>query len=332
MNGVRLFGLLMGFSFLTWKEVVKMKRKFLVLPIIVFLLVLTSNLDKALAGCGCDHPPPEYEYVLPSVIWPGMPVNLYSDDFDEGNEYTVRFGGVSVTGTAAMDGEWRMRVRVELPEGLPLGPTPIWVDGLELSIPSSDFTVISKPYVLPGEGKFTFRFQNLGVDADGVVYLPLDLSAVIDPVHIRARLMRYPLRIEDFGILNAQGYYLDAVGLKRIIPAKRRRSSDVVVYDRHSFETYYADHEEKGSHALSDDPDYHLDGTPHIEHELLILAIGGHLKNGTTPEPGATRNLHVKFRLSFQEVDDELDEGVVDAVRDRKSKERKQRRKAKRGR
>jgi hypothetical protein len=278
-----------------------MKMKSFVLSILVFFLALTGNFNYALAGCGCDHPPPLPAPVIPSAIYPGMPVNLYDDAFDPGEEYDVWFGEVDVEGTADVDREGRVRIRVTLPD-VPIGPTPIKVideDGLLLSIPSSEFTVLSSPYILPGKGDFRYINQRLAVGADGILYIPVDMHNVIDAVDIKGELRGYPLRIDDFTILNVQGYDMHVVGLDRIRSVNGAKKSDMIFYDRHSFQVYYENHYERGPHELDpDDPDYHLDGTRHIDHDHLILAITGHLNDGTTPIPGATPELTVNFNLS----------------------------------
>jgi hypothetical protein len=284
-----------------------MKMKPFVIAIIVFFLALTGNFNYALAGCGCDKPLPLPAPVIPSAIYPGMPVNLYSDNFIAEEVYTVRFGEmVDVTGTADMDREGRMRVRVTLPQ-VSIGPTPIEVkyqDQVVLSIPSSEFTVVSSPYVLPGEGSFKYSNQRLAVDTHGIIYISFHMSNVIEAVGIKAWLRGYGLRIDDFVILNVQGYNMETVGLQRIQNLGKSQKSDKILYDRHTFQLYYENHAERLPHQIDpDDPDYHLDGTRHIDHDRLILAISGHFNDGTMPIPGATPELGVK--LILQKEDEE---------------------------
>jgi hypothetical protein len=66
-------------------------------------------------------------------------------------------------------------------------------------------------------------------------------------------------------------------------------ASDVLQYSRHEFHTHLLAHGERGAHALDPtDPNWHLDGTPHIDHDHQILAIAGHLLNLLPPKAGAT--------------------------------------------
>lgn len=272
----------------------------------VFLLLLTSHFAKAMAGCGCEHPLPLPAAVIPSVIYPGMPVKLYSDNFVPGENYIVWFGAVKVQATADMDRESKRRIKVTLLHwSLPFGPTMINVRDSShnsvLSIPSSDFTVIPPPYTLPSRGENQYHYQKLTVGADGTLYCALNMEWVRQAVHIEGQLLGYPLRIDDFTVLNVQGYNMETVGLWRIDPTGSDKS-DEILYDRHSFELYYQDHAERRPHEVdSADPDYHLDGTRHIDHEHLILAISGHLGRTTTPlPPGPTRELKVEFRLHLE--------------------------------
>ena len=46
------------------------------------------------------------------------------------------------------------------------------------------------------------------------------------------------------------------------------------------------------------DPNWHLDGTPHTDYSTLILAISGHLEDGTTPPAGEVSfNLKLRAKL-----------------------------------
>ena len=47
-------------------------------------------------------------------------------------------------------------------------------------------------------------------------------------------------------------------------------------------------HRQLDAFNTDDDPNWHADGTPHVNHNLIVVAIRGRLANGTTPVPGAT--------------------------------------------
>src|SRR5207247_3411597 len=64
--------------------------------------------------------------------------------------------------------------------------------------------------------------------------------------------------------------------------------SDALHYSRHEFTTYFLQHMERQPHAVdSTDGNWHLDGSRHVDHNHLILAIMGSV-NGAPPAPGAT--------------------------------------------
>jgi hypothetical protein len=97
---------------------------------------------------------------------------------------------------------------------------------------------------------------------------------------------------EDMVIYNTQGYVMQLLGpedtgLISIVDLGSPDSFEAS-YDRHEFDTYRAEHQHQGSLALSSDPAWHVDGTPHIDHDNLIVAIQGVLENGSTPRPGKT--------------------------------------------
>lgn len=59
-------------------------------------------------------------------------------------------------------------------------------------------------------------------------------------------------------------------------------------YSRHEFNSFYLQHGERQHHQLdATDANWHTDGTPHIDHNHLIVAIEG-LVNGKRPTPGTT--------------------------------------------
>jgi hypothetical protein len=62
-----------------------------------------------------------------------------------------------------------------------------------------------------------------------------------------------------------------------------------LIYDRHEFVTYRAEHAHVGGFGLDPlDLAWHLDGTRHIDHDHLVLAIRGTVEGQGTPAPGRT--------------------------------------------
>src|SRR5262249_10450956 len=118
----------------------------------------------------------------------------------------------------------------------------------------------------------------------------------------RAQAKGYPLTFTNYDVTfyNTQGFLMQMLktnmpGLWKITSANSGTDSDVLVYSRHEFDTYFLQHAERQPHQIVND-DWHLDGPGHVDHNHLILAIGGVLANGSLPVPGATP----KFTLVFE--------------------------------
>ena len=78
-------------------------------------------------------------------------------------------------------------------------------------------------------------------------------------------------------------------------------TSDALTYWRHEFRSYKQDHRRNDVHRTDDDADWHADGTPHIDHDRIVVAISGMLMSGSRPAPGATP----PFELVVQSVPSE---------------------------
>jgi len=92
------------------------------------------------------------------------------------------------------------------------------------------------------------------------------------------------LQADKVVIFNPQEYLLDdsVNGAGHFSLASNKLS-----YWRHSFDTYCTNHQFGGSQQVDpDDPNWHLDGTPHVDYATLIFAIAGHDTNGAALQPG----------------------------------------------
>jgi hypothetical protein len=65
-------------------------------------------------------------------------------------------------------------------------------------------------------------------------------------------------------------------------------TSDVFAYWRHDFAGYKQQHRQLDAWQLDDDPDWHADGTYHVDHNTIVVAVSGTLPDGSPPPPGAT--------------------------------------------
>ena len=282
------------------------------------LLAVLLAPAPASAGCGCSKPPPPPAAVRPQVTYSGMPVTLISNQLAAGASYDVTFTAMSgqtatVRGQATSkrdlaDAAYKAQLTVPLP-ALPLGPAAIAVRALGATVPlltlTDDlFTVAPDPLALPlAYGTWSYPGLQAAVGRNGVVYLSLDLTDMYQPLVFEAELAGYPLRFAatDVVFRNTQGFLMQLLvqgdGKKASAPlpgmavfpaVSPATTSDQLHYSRHEFNTYYLEHFERHPHAVdATDHAWHLDGSRHIDHDHLIVAIAG-LLNGAAPAPGAT--------------------------------------------
>ncbi len=92
-------------------------------------------------------------------------------------------------------------------------------------------------------------------------------------------------------IANWQGYVIDtldstASGHVSFTPGEDSQSTEIS-YFRHSFKQYCQDHLPGGPKQVDpNDPNWHLDGTPHVDYGALFFEIAGTVEDGTAPAAG----------------------------------------------
>lgn len=269
------------------------------------------------AGCGCQKTPPAPAVIFPNATYSGAPVTLIHSSLQDGQSYKVAFttesGATAVVQTQAVtkrdiaDGQYKPQVTVSLPN-LPIGPASVTIkrndETIVTMLDDSFLTVVPQPVVVPNQvGQSTFSAFQAAVSRDGVVYLSLDLTNVTMPMIFRAQAKGYPLRFTSQSAVfyNTQGYLMQLLdesipGLFAINAANSASDSDILQYSRHEFNTFFLQHQERQAHKVDPtDPNWHEDGTPHIDHNHLILALTAQLNNGSSPVPGATPT----FQLSL---------------------------------
>jgi len=274
--------------------------------VLAALIVQTAVVE---AGCGCNKPPPPTADVRPAFAPPGSNVTLFSPLFQAGTKYTVRFGGSGngdVTGRAVLkrdlaDGTQKVQLVVQAPAIAP-GPARIRVvassdkSTVLLSVPATSFTMLQAPLALAeGDGQTVATCYQAAVGADGTVYFPVDISAISAHMVFSGLGMNYPLlfNAQDIVIYNGQGFLMQLLGPDQSIyaitdPAGAPNSLQLT-YDRHEFQTYRDQHAHIGGLGLDPtDPDWHTDGTYHVDHDHLVLAIRGVVENQGPASPGQT--------------------------------------------
>jgi hypothetical protein len=284
----------------------------------LLLSVLLLAPPAAHAGCGCTKPAPAPAAVRPNVTYSGQPVTVFHSNLVTGGSYTVTFtsmSGESITVSAQAvalrdiaDGQVKTQLLVIVPP-LPLGPTGISVrlaneNGVLTAIPDVDFTIAPQPITIPAQlGDYHFKNFQAAVSRQGVFYLSLDLSNVTDAEIFQARMIGYPLRLStDTAVFyNTQGYLMQMLnqgipGLSSVESVDKAKESDILQYARHEFNSYFLAHQERQAHAVdATDPNWHADGTRHVDHNHLILALTGQLGGGALPEPGMTRKFELRL-------------------------------------
>ena len=273
--------------------------------------VLLASPPSAQAGCGCTKAPPAPAQVRPHATFAGTEVTLFASKLKAGRNYTITFTS-GITGESASlqaeavsrrdlaDGAFKPQLNVALPE-LPLGPTSVQVrrgnsQNVILDVDDSALTVVPQPFSLPGEaGHAELANFQAAVSRDGTVYLSLDLTGLHHPRTFRTQAQGYPLRFthDDVIFYNVQGFVMQLLeeGMPGLfaVSAASGMDGDILQYSRHEFNTYFLQHGEVQPHPVDEtDENWHADGTPHINHNHLVVAIAATLEGGSLPVPGAT--------------------------------------------
>ncbi len=304
----------------------------------------------AVAGCGCDHPPPDWTVVMPPFGSPNKVVSIFADggEFTVGASYAVDFGHGDVVSVAATMTD---RLEVAVPRGAHVGPVALHVSGpgYDRVYPESAFTVLSNPRkIKKREGVFTARNKKLAVTTDGTILLPVDVSRVLDGMQFAFAFRDLPLAYDhdDVVIYNSDGVDLTLFELDVNSTQQQwgdyhgwtvegdaglddqvyeglsgdsddiSRASDLFTYWRHEFHTYDDAHAPGGSHEVGPNG-YHPDGTLHIDHRQLVIGIRGLERDASQPhdmglaQPLAPGSRRVKVGWISIKSDDPVDLSFV---------------------
>lgn len=285
-----------------WKQI-------LALSAAAFLL---APVGQALAGCGCDHPPPGYAPVMPAFGSPGKHIRVNApsgSEFLVGAPYLVRIGGADV----AVAAESTSHLKLQVPADAQPGPTEVEIVGPDttLKYEKADFTVLSAAPVVPEQnGLFVVQDFEASVSEDGTLLVPFNLTEVAAETQFLVVLRGLPLSFEQDEVVfhNADGVDLTLFTLavddaterqwgsyhgwdveqdrgftrtvfrRKIMKALLGDLSDKLTYWRHEFHTYKSAHQAGGTHEV-DETGYHKnDGTLHIDHDHLVLTVSGKLR------------------------------------------------------
>jgi len=289
----------------------------------IMCLVFLIKVFHAHGGCGCEKPAPPPAAIIPDATYPGTYVRIYDDNFIPGNSYDVLFNQTETEGVAEVDREGRKRIKVMIPETDDVGPTAVKVlnnSGIIKEISSDQFTLATKPITLYEQnGNYQYINYKAAVDSTGTLILSFDLTGITEPLNFIGKLLNKRLMIggsEDAVFYNIQGYLMTDMGSYELpyhIPSLNKitktsdRGSDMILYWRHEFETYAAAHEPGQPHQPDPlDPDYHLDGTPCIDHDHIILKVAARYLNNKVPSPGSIDRIQLAIGV-YSDATDILD-------------------------
>lgn len=266
----------------------------------------------ASAGCGCDHPLPMAAPVMPPFGFPGSTIRLDgTGGFVPGNVYTAEFrstGPLSFPLRVKGRARSTSSLDVPVPIGLLAGPASIRVTGsnFDRTYGSELFTALATPRRIP-QGDLVYAANDYvgAVSHDGTLLIPVDLSEIADAEQFALVMVDLPLRfgVDDVTFYNQHGIDLTLFTMAVSNPNERQwgsyygwdvetdsglvhtvyenkvlhspqpgQQSDLLTYWRHEFHTYKAAHGVGGSHEVDGDG-FHPDGTFHVDHDRLVLAI-----------------------------------------------------------
>jgi hypothetical protein len=246
--------------------------------------------------------------------------------FQVGASYDVTLKSGAGVFTVDVDATASDFLELVTPANLEPGPTEITVStggnqGVVQTFANDVFTTLPIPPVLsPNGGASKNSKLTAAIAADGTLLLPLNLRHVRDGMQLAFQVANEPLEFgpDDVVIYNADGVDLtlftlavdgqtamewgsyygweveDDTGLFGVVyDTKVQRStdpgksSDVLTYWRHEFQTYRNAHMPGGSHEGGADG-LHPDGSLHINHGHLVLAIHAMKRSANDPDNPAT--------------------------------------------
>jgi hypothetical protein len=232
--------------------------------------------------------------------------------------------GLAVVARDPADGALRVQLPVAVAP-VALGPCRLDVyddTTLVYSLPDDAFTVAAAAVPLSDLRETVVRDgYRAAIGSDGTMYVPVHVGRVSEATTFTGAANGFPLRFtpENVVMYNLQGFLMQLLdpsvpGLFQIdagaalasdpdaAPANLPEefapallgapdadaTSDLLSYWRHEFRTYKQQHRRLDAFRTGDDAAWHADGTYHVDHDTIVVAIRGTFDDGTAPAPGAT--------------------------------------------
>ena len=266
--------------------------------------------------------------------------------------------GAEVVETIASSSS-HLRVLVPESAGENPGPTVLHVqgEGYDHYYSNAAFTALPRAPVVPADGGSFAEWKVFSaVTSDGTLLLPMDVGEVLDAAQFAFHITNFPLAFggNDVVIYNEDGVDLTLFTLEVDSPNERQwgeyygwsveddkglygdyydprvlslvrpeKTSDLLTYWRHEFHTYEAAHADGGTHHV-DRNGAHPDGSFHVDHGQLVIAISGVERNPDDPtdvEPLDPGKMEIDLVLTVTPSEgplpgSEVQETVVQAVAD----------------
>ena len=299
-----------------------MRTRILTLTLTAFAAIAVLQSTPADAGCGCNKPPPPASTIRPAFASSGDVVTIISTNLVVGRAYSVRFGGllrgVVIPGVVAVskrdlaDGVYKPMLEVAAPT-LSSGPKRVRVykpnstDDVLINVPKTDFTLMQPALALQeGDTETVAKCYQAAVSSNNEVLIPLNIGAIAQHMIFNGLGDDYPLLFgaADVAIYNTQGFLMQMLGPQQAgifaIDDPGDPGSMELTYDRHEFVTYRQDHAHIGGLGLDPtDQRWHTDGTYHVDHDHLVIAIKGIIDGYGAPAPGRTASFNLRITTAL---------------------------------
>ena len=300
-----------------------MRTRLLTMTLSAIAALTMLHAVPADAGCGCNKPPPALSTIRPAFASPGDVVTIISPKLKVGTTYPVRFGGllrgVVVSATAVSkrdlaDGAYKAMLEVPAPTMAVIGPKRVRVYDpvtqlVLINVPKTDFTLMQPALTLQeGDTETVATCYQAAVTRKNEVLIPLNIGAITQHMIFNGLGDNYPLLFgaADIAIYNTQGFLMQLLGPEQAgifaIDDPGNPGSMELTYDRHEFVTYRENHAHIGGLGLNPtDQRWHTDGTYHVDHDHLVIAIKGIIENYGPPAPGRTQSFSLRIATALAE-------------------------------
>jgi hypothetical protein len=300
-----------------------MRNRLLAITATALVALSLFSANHAEAGCGCNKPPPLLSTVRPAFASAGDVVTIISPKLKIGTTYNVLFGSiaggrvqsaVAVSKRDLADGVSKPMLEVTTPS-MQIGPKRIRVmkpgtaDDVLINVPKTEFTVMQAPLVLQeADSETVATCYQAAVTRKNEVLIPVDIGAIAQHMVFSGLGDDYPLIFDadDIAIYNTQGFLMQLLGPEQAgifaITDPGQPGSMELTYDRHEFVTYRENHAHVGGLGLDPtDHRWHTDGSYHVDHDRLVVAIKGVIDGYGPPAPGRSQSFTLRIATALAE-------------------------------